>query len=185
MLPTKRNLIITKKNLQLAKRGFDLMDKKYRKLQREYARQKNIVKLLLCQLKERLRHAEMLNKTAYDELGELQFNAIAHFLHDETQDMPSYNLWESTASLDDAFFAWREAREAQKKLTIAETAAKQVSIQMLKAKKRASALEHVTIPRLEASLKYTSDHLEERERDELTRARIAMLQNMSAATDAQ
>jgi len=86
---------------------------------------------------------------------------------------PTYSLYESTASLDEAFFAWKNVKHLLIRLAEAETTIQRINTQLQKAKKRATALKNITIPKYEAHVKYITNQLEERERDELARVKMA------------
>ena len=82
---------------------------------------------------------------------------------------PPFELGKSSAYLDEAFLAWMEVKRTILSAAEAQTAVKLLTAEMRRAQKRASALKNITIPTYEARIKYISDQLEERERDELAR----------------
>lgn len=80
---------------------------------------------------------------------------------------------ESTVKLDEAFFLWVDVKIILKKLAEAQTALLRIATEMKKAKKRAAALENIVIPMYKTRIKYITDSLEERERDEFNMIRVA------------
>ena len=192
LLPTKQNLILAKRNLAFANQGHDLLDKKYKVLLRELVAVKSLTKQLRCQFDEALQNAKTLLTAAQMEVGGKTLKKISDSQSLDTSLLisyhsimgamipkiegitkkhitPPYSLCDSTASLDEAFFAWQNVKILLVKLIEAETAAQRITVQLQKTKKRAAALKNITIPSYESRIKYISTQLEERERDELTR----------------
>ena len=190
--PTKRNLMTAKRNLTLANQGHNLLDKKYKVLLRELAAVKFLANQLKRQLDDALQNATALLTVAKTEVGDRTLKKISDAQHLDTSlqityrnimgamipkmeggtkkhTAPPYSLSESTASLDEALFAWQSVKVLLVKRIEAETAMQRITVQLQKAKKRAAALKNITIPLYESRIKYISNQLEERERDELVR----------------
>jgi len=203
-LPTKRNLLMAKRNLLLANQGHNLLDKKHAVLVRELSYVKATAKQLKCQFENTLQGAKILIKVAKAEIGakslekiveklpfdtslhvsfknimgavipQIKSNEIGHNFIFTSLYSPAYSLYESTASLDEAFFAWQNVKNLLIQLAESETALRRINIQLQKAKKRAAALKNITIPKYEAHIKYITNQLEERERDELARIKTCI-----------
>jgi len=194
LLPTKRNLMLAKRNLTFANQGHDLLDKKYKVLLRELTTLKSTTNQLKRQFGDALQNAKKLLAVVQIEVGDKSLKKISGLQPPDTSlhityrsimgavipkiesdtkkhIAPPYNLCDSTASLDEAFFAWQKVKFLLVKLIEAETATRRITIQLQKAKKRAAALKNITIPLYESRIKHISDRLEERERDELVRVK--------------
>ena len=192
LLPTKRNLILAKRNLALAIQGHDLLDKKHKVLLRELSAVKSSVTQLKCQFDKALQNAKTILSVAQMEVGDRRLKKIIKSQPIDTSlqisyrsvmgavipqmeydakkhAAPPYSLYDSTASFDEAFFAWQSVKFLLIKLIEAEITTQRITTQLKKAKKRASALKNITIPGYETRIKYISNQLEEKERDELAR----------------
>ena len=192
LLPTKRNLMLAKRNLEFASQGHDLLDKKYKVLLRALSAVKFSVDQLRHQLDDALENAKKMVAIAQMEVGDKSLKKIINSqpldasiqisyhsimgaiipkikYDNKKHTTPPYSLCGSTVSLDDAFFAWQSVKFLLIKLIEAEIAVQHVNAQLQKAKKRAAALENIIIPTYKSRIKYISNQLEEKERDELIR----------------
>lgn len=195
MQPTKKNLQTAKYKLYLATQGYDLLDRKHKTYLQELALIENTTKQLKNQLISRLKVSKyLLNRTKL-EIREKRLKKITKKVAIDTsliitlrsimgikvpkieemiEKMPPYNLCEGSIALDETFLAWQEVKILLLRLAELQTATKCIKAGMKKAQKRASALKNVTIPKYEAQTKYISNQLEERERDELARIKLAL-----------
>ena len=80
-----------------------------------------------------------------------------------------YSLENTTIALDEAYTQMSAVKDLIIKVAEAESKAQSLDIAIKKTQKRANALEHILIPRYEASIKFIQSALEERERDGLAR----------------
>jgi len=195
-LPTKRNLLDAQHSLKLAKQGYDLLDKKRQVLLIELNTTKNTVEKLYENLQKTLHKANSDLALAKMSMGTLAVDAASQQVppDDSLQidfrnimgvKLPQikisassaaqiyFNLGESTIHLDEAYISWSRAKIAMIKFAEAKITATRLTAQMHHTQKRACALKNVTIPTFEARIKYISEQLEERERDELARAKAA------------
>jgi len=193
-LPTKHNLLATKKNLLLAKQGHDLLDKKQKVLMRELNKIKKSVNQLQMKLEFALEKAikmlcvakagmgghaikKLCNKITPDKdlliSNKIIMGVLIPKVSAKNHTPPPYALWESTASIDEAFLAWQKVKFLMQKLAEVETGTRNLSTQLKKTQKRAAALKNIIIPIQEKRIKYISEQLEERERDDLARVRVA------------
>jgi len=161
-LPTKRNLLQAKHNLSLARKGHNLLDMRQKAILHE-----------LNEIKSKIRN---LRKILREDIITLYHHfAIAQM---EFEQKNLSNLWEKPFSegsiaLDEAHQAWRLVTKRINDLSDAEATNKRLSELMRRTRKRAAALRNITIPTYEARIKYISEQLEERERDELVRIKAA------------
>ena len=195
LIPTKRNFLITKKNLVMAEKGHELLDKKYKVLLREFLVIKNESIQLRNQLQQTMAQGIKLLTFAQMEIGEKNLVKISKQIPFDTlqitykntmgasipniiithniNNIIGYNLNEGTATLDEAFLVWNDIKNLIQKLVEIETTAEQINKILKKARKRAAALKNITIPAYEKRIKYIAEQLEERERDEIARVRVA------------
>lgn len=196
LLPTKRNLNIIRRNLSIATQGHNLLDKKHKVILRELVFTKITWKELQNRFYDVLQNAKNMLDTAKSEVGDklqkkiiesqpldtslqITYRSIMGVviakvnINKKKYTSPPYTLGESTVSLDEALFAWQNVKILLVKLAEAETAINHINLQLQKARKRAAALKNITIPAYESQIKYISNQLEERERDELARVKAA------------
>jgi len=169
MTPTKQNLQLAKRNLNIATQGYNMLEKKQKLHERELSKAKKIEKKARSQHEQAVISAEKPIANAIQELGA----DIIHIIKGEGNKTPPYELYEGTASLDEAFFAWQSVQECFQAWAMAEENLRQIDRQLHKTRKRANALDTLVIPRLANAIKNITIQLEERERDELVRARVA------------
>jgi len=195
MQPTKKNLQAAKYKLYLATQGYDLLDRKHKTFLQELALIENTTKQLKNQLFSRLKVSKYLINRTKMEIRKERLKKITEkvvidtnliitsrnimgitvpIVEESIEKKPPYNLYEGSISLDETFFAWQKVKVLLLRLAELQTATKCVKAGMKKAQKRASALKNVTIPKYETQVKYISNQLEERERDELARIKLAL-----------
>ncbi|MCL2216623.1 MAG: hypothetical protein FWB91_06325 [Defluviitaleaceae bacterium] len=168
-LPTKRNLLQAKHNLSLARKGHNLLDKRHKALLHELSEAKNKVHILRKKLHSDIITAYQILAIAQIELGQENVASLWKIFFP----VGGYDLSETAASLDEAFCVWREVLTKIQELADAEAKIRRLAALIRRTRKRAAALRNVTIPKYEARIKYISEQLEERERDEMVRLKTA------------
>lgn len=93
----------------------------------------------------------------------------------------SYGMYESNSQLDNAFICFHRVKEITITLAEIENAAAGLSDAIVKTQRRANALKNVVIPNLESTVKFISDSLEEKEREEFSRLKVIKAQKASKA----
>lgn len=192
VFPTKGNLIATKKTLQLSTMGFDLMDKKHNILVREMMNLVEQAQRLRDQVDEIYSQAyaalEKANVTlgAIDEIAEavpLDDGVTIGFRSVMGVDIPivkyeeqpitlTYGLHSTNSQLDYAYQCFHKVKQITITLAEIETAASRLAGAIVKTQRRANALKNVVIPNLEGTVKFISDSLEEKEREEFSRLKV-------------
>ncbi|MCL2371794.1 MAG: V-type ATP synthase subunit D [Defluviitaleaceae bacterium] len=189
-LPTKRNLQEAKRNLLLAKQGHQLLDQKRQMLLHEITRLEKHTVALQQNLQNAIKNARATETGLSPEKFDKICKKIppAEGLEITTRSImgvqlpmakmpaipaPPYNLAESNAQLDEAYKAWQHVKQSLISLAENQTAIHRLSTESTRTSKRTSALKNIVIPRHEAQIKYISEQLEERERDEMVRAKAA------------
>lgn len=192
IFPTKGNLIATKKSLDLAKTGFELMDRKRNILVRETMSMldtaKEIQKAINATYFEAYQALQQANITLgiIDELSqtvpidngiELDYRSvmgvdipIVHINYTSPKILYGYSRTNET--LDDAFKKFDQVKVLTIKLSEVENTIYRLAEGIKKTQKRANALKNIIIPRFETTIKFISDSLEEKEREEFSRLKV-------------
>lgn len=196
VFPTKGNLIATKKTLALSTMGYDLMDKKRNILIREMMslvdqakRLRDEVDRIYDEAYEALRNANV-TLGMIDEIAEsvpidngitIGFRSVMGVdipivKYESRPPVLSYGMYESNSQLDNAFICFHRVKEITITLAEIENAAAGLSDAIVKTQRRANALKNVVIPNLESTVKFISDSLEEKEREEFSRLKVIKAQ---------
>lgn len=193
---TKGNLINTKKTLSLAKLGYELLDRKRNILIREL--------MMLIDEAQRLRGSiDSTYKDAYSALQlanitmgvvsqiaenmpiensvEISYkNVMGVELPTISMDKPklsiSYGFMSTNSQLDKAYLAFSRVKEITVTLAQVENSIYRLATAIKKTQRRANALKNIIIPQNEATVKYISDSLEEKEREEFSRLKVIKAQ---------
>ena len=201
---TKGNLIAAKKSLALSSMGFDLLDRKRNVLIRE-------MMSLLDQSKQLRREIGSTYQQAYEALakanqtlgsvGDLaQAAPVDHGIqrirfrsvmgvdipiveYEEPQHTLSYGLHQSNSLLDNAYCCFCEAKRMTALLAEVENSAFRLAQAIVKTQRRANALKNVSIPTLESTVKFITDALEEKEREEFSRLKVIKRQKQAQRSD--
>ena len=191
--PTKGNLINLKRSLKLSKLGFDLMDKKRNILMREMMPLVEVAKSIRNEVENTFNHAYKALENANISLGSF-VEDIAENIKVETsvtvkyksvmgllipkvnlEVIPferNYSILKTNSRLDLAIISFLKVKEVVKILAEIENSVYLLAKEIKKTKIRANALENIVIPRIEKNIKYISDALEEKEREEFSRLKI-------------
>ncbi len=191
--PTKSNLMAMKRSLELAKLGYELLDRKRTLMTREMSRLKGDADSIRSELNQAFAKAYDALQQANMTLGQNDVMRIA-MSRDTDQSVvvltrsvmgveipdvkcapiapPDYGLSSTNPLLDEAYL-----RFGHVKLLAAKTAAVENSVERLtkaikQSRKRANALKNIVIPDLEESIKFVSDYLSEKEREEFTTLKV-------------
>ena len=189
---TKGNLLKSKKSLALAKMGYELMDKKRNILIRE-------MMMLVDQVKEMRGDLSTVYKEAYFFL--LQANISNGFIlntatqvsiedsikltyrsvmgvevpkvsYDHKNVEVKYALEYSDSRIDTAYIKFLEVKRLTFLLAQIDNALYRLASAIRKTQKRANALKNIVIPDLEGKIKFITDALEEKEREEFSRLKV-------------
>ncbi|MBQ4362386.1 MAG: V-type ATP synthase subunit D [Oscillospiraceae bacterium] len=196
VFPTKGNLLALKKSLTLARLGFELLDRKRNVLIRElmtmvdeakvlrstisdnykqaYAalQRANITLGLVSRVAESIKEENSVNVTYRSVMGcELPTVRIG-----EADLIPPYGFENTDENLDIAYIAFNNVKTLTAKLAQVDNSVFRLANAIKKTQTRANALKNVVIPRYEENLKYISDSLEEKEREEFSRQKVIKAQ---------
>lgn len=192
IFPTKANLMATQKSLSLAKLGYELMDRKRNILVREMMQLVDEAKEVESTINEAYKKAYASLQKANITLGRCSDYARTVPL-DETlkvdyksvmgveipqitlgeQDMKNYYGFDTTNSyLDEAYFNFNEAKKLSVKLVETQTSIYRLADAINKTQKRANALNNIMIPKFTQTVKFISEALDEKEREDFTRLKV-------------
>ena len=192
IFPTKANLMATQKSLSLAKLGYELMDRKRNILVREMMQLVDEAKEVESTINEAYKKAYASLQKANITLGRCSDYARTVPL-DETlkvdyksvmgveipqitlgeQDMKNYSGFDTTNSyLDEAYFNFNEAKKLSVKLVETQTSIYRLADAIKKTQKRANALNNIMIPKFTQTVKFISEALDEKEREDFTRLKV-------------
>lgn len=199
MFPTKNNLISAKKSLALSQSGFELMDKKKTILIKELMRLSEEYNSTRIQFFEAYNEAYQALKNAHIQTGSLSAYAGCVPIDDSIDVSKSsvmgvevcnlnyspgepeifYGLSSTSSQLDDAFFCFKKAMKISVKLAGLENTILRLAEAVSKTQKRTNALSNIMIPSFTDTIKYISDALDEKEREDFSRLKVIKNQKES------
>ncbi len=200
-VPTKGNLISTKKSLALAKVGFDLLDRKRNILIREMmtlidraAAIQQTVDDSFADAYKALQQANVLSgfcdeisktipvedSVALDYRSVMGVTIPVLFIDKPDEHRLCYGLNRTSAKLDDAVIKFMRAKELTIELAQIENSVYRLAVAIKKTQKRANALQNIIIPRFSQNIKFISDALDEKDREEFSRLKVIKKQKESS-----
>lgn len=204
VFPTKGNLINTKKSLDLAKVGFELLDRK----------RNIIVREMMSLIDRAASIQEQIDSCYTEAYLALQRANVAHgvvddiaasvpvengltlnarsvmgveipLLHLDPQPVElSYGFMSTSALVDEAYIKFDRVKKLTAELAEVENSVYRLATAVNKTQKRANALKNIIIPRMTETVKFISDSLEEKEREDFSRLKVIKAQKKAAAKEA-
>ncbi len=192
VFPTKGNLIAIKRSLSLAKLGYDLMDRKRNILIREmmglidtaskvqgqindtYARaysalqKANITLGIIDNISKTVPIETGINITSRSVMGV----EIPIVTYEDKPPKPYYSFSTSNSMLDDAYISFYHVKQLTAVLAEIENSVYRLANSIRKTQRRANALKNIIIPRFEENVKFITEALEEKEREEFSRQKV-------------
>ncbi len=192
VFPTKGNLIATKKALNLARLGYDLLDRKRNILIREMMTLLDKAKSLRGEIETTYNQAYLALQRANITLGfcaeigkstsiengvQINYRSvmgvdIPQVTLISTTNENQYGFFESNSQFDIAYLNFNKAKEITAILAEVENSVYRLADAIKKTQRRANALKNINIPRFAATVKFISDALEEKEREEFSRLKV-------------
>ena len=196
-VPTKGNLITFKKSLSLAKMGYELLDRKRNILVREMmtlidkateiqnkidvtyskaylALQRTNITLGFCDDISKSIPEENSLKLTYRSVMGVEI-PIVTIDKDENPQL-YYGLDSTNVTFDEAYMCFKEVKELTADLAEVENSVYRLADAIKKTQKRANALKNIMIPRFEETVKFITDALEEKDREEFSRLKVIKTQ---------
>lgn len=188
VFPTKANLMAMQKSLSLAKLGYELMDRKRNILVREMMQLIDEAKEVENSINEVFNKAYKSLQTANITLGlcgdfsrtvpvdkslKVDYRSvmgveIPKASLDDVPLRPYYGFDNTNSFLDEAYRDFNEAKKMAVKLAETEASIYRLADAVKKTQKRANALKNIMIPQFTATIKYISEALDEKEREDFT-----------------
>ena len=192
IFPTKANLMATQKSLSLAKLGYELMDRKRNILVREMMQLVDEAKEVESTINEAYKKAyaslqkanitpgrcsDYARTVPLDETLKVDYKSVMGVEIPQItlgeQDMKNYYGFDTTNSyLDEAYFNFNEAKRLSVKLVETQTSIYRLADAIKKTQKRANALNNIMIPKFTQTVKFISEALDEKEREDFTRLKV-------------
>lgn len=192
VFPTKGNLINTKKSLSLATLGFELMDRKRNILVREMVALIDTAKAIRGDIEETYSKAYKALQTANITMGIIENIAggieIENGVHityrsvmgveipkvtlNSTQPEKTYGFTDTNSQFDVAYACFEKVKHLTVTLAEVDNSVCRLANEIKKTQRRANALSNIIIPQFESTIKFISDSLEEKEREEFSRLKV-------------
>lgn len=189
---TKGNLIAYKKSLELARLGFDLLDRKRHILVREMMLMIDEAKSIQDQIATVYEQAYTSLKMANMTLGSEANNMVVVDTDDSIEidyrsvmgveipivtisqkiQPPQYLIGDSNSMLDRAYENFHEVKLLTARLAQIESSVYRLATAVSKTQKRSNALKNIVIPRNEEIVKFITENLEEKEREDFSRLKV-------------
>ena len=192
-VPTKGNLIAAKKSLALAKVGYELLDKKRNILIREMMalidRASEIQStidnafsqayLALQKANITLGFCNELSKTVpFDTSISMDYRSIMGVeipiltVEEPDEKELHYGLNHTNARFDEAVALFMKAKHLTVELAEIENSVYRLAVAIKQTQKRANALKNIMIPKFEGDVKFITDALDEKDREEFSRLKV-------------
>ena len=192
-VPTKGNLMATKKSLALAENGYELLDKKRNILIRELmalidrasqiqgsidkafadaykALERANITLGFCnELSKTVPYETSVTMDSRSIMGvEIPILSIAE--PEETE--LHYGLQYTNAHFDEAVSLFMKAKVLTVELAEIENSVYRLAVSIKQTQKRANALKNIMIPKFESDVKFITDALDEKDREDFSRLKV-------------
>ena len=192
VFPTKGNLINTKKSLGLAQLGFDLLDRKRNILIREMMQLIDSANKLRDEVDGTYKRAYLALQRANVTMGIIEDIAqtvpvedgvhisyrsimgveIPTVTMDESKPEPNYGFVSTNSEFDDAYICFYHVKKLTVLLAEIENSVYRLANAVQKTQRRANALKNIVIPDFQATTKFITEALEEKEREEFSRMKV-------------
>ena len=193
-VPTKGNLMNNKKSLSLANVGYELLDKKRNILIREMMTlidQANSIQEKIDNAYEEAYIAlqtanitngfceDISNAIPYEDSLKLDSRSVMGveipiLTMDETLDVDFkyFGAINTNSAIDKVYIMFTEVKRLTVELAEIENSVYRLADSIKKTQKRANALKNIMIPRFEETVKFITDALEEKDREEFSRLKV-------------
>ena len=189
---TKGNLINAKHSLKQAQLGYELMDRKRNILIREMVTLTDKAKELSGSLEATfaeayaaLRNANIIDGVILEKSKNMPVDKsvgisyrsvmgieLSQLSGGDTEPKLCYSLADTDSSFDKAYKSFLKAKQTGILLAEIENSVYRLSVAIRKSQKRANALKNILIPMYKEQVKFISEALEEKEREEFSRQKI-------------
>lgn len=193
IFPTKGNLLKTKRQLAQAVMGYELMDRKRNILVREMVTLVDEAKELRATIadtySEAYRSLQRANTATGFAFELAQTIPVENSLKLSVKSVmgvelpklvyeisppsdPAYPMHLTNAAFDDAFISFNKVKMFTVRLAEVENDIYRLANGIMKTQKRANALKNIIIPKFREQVKFITNALEEKEREEFSRQKV-------------
>lgn len=193
IFPTKGNLIKVKRSLMQAILGYELMDRKRSILVREMVALTDEARRLRAGIDSTFSEAYTALKNANITLGVVAAAAdcipVENSLSLSSRSVmgvelprvnaeicppeePCYPMTETGSEFDKAYICFNKVKELTVRLAELENSVYRLAVAIKKTQKRRNALKNIMIPRFEQQVRFITNALEEKEREEFSRQKV-------------
>ncbi len=191
---TKANLIAAQSALAFSKKGFELLDKKRNVLIRNLMEFMDRAKEIQQKMREVFKEAYQALTVANISLGINEVNEVARSIPQTTEFniltysvmgveipkikyekhniVPYYSFYHTNTALDVALQKFQQVKYLLYELAEVEDSVYKLAIEIKRTQKRTNALKNIQIPKYETMVKFISEVLEEKEREDFFRLKI-------------
>ncbi|WP_127836676.1 V-type ATP synthase subunit D [Clostridium prolinivorans] len=192
--PTKSTLLSAKSSLEFSKKGYELLDKKRNVLIKEmmsyvskaYKLQKEIF-ITFSKAYKALENANITTgiinvediamtieeSNDYDILFKSVMGVeVPKVIFKEKEIEPRYGFYRTNAAIDEAMVEFNKVKYLTYELTEVENAVYRLAMEVKKTQKRTNALSNIQIPKFEEIVKFVTEVLEEKEREDFFRLKV-------------
>jgi len=195
LAPTRGNLVKLQKSMAQAQSGHDLLEQKRQVLMMELVKHIDVAKIVQKDVPTVFENAYGTLQKANISLGIDTVEDIARSVPladglvvrlrsvmgveiPEIDELslavrPSYSFHGSTSAMDDAYVSVHKALLLILQLAMVETSVYRLAVQIRKTHRRVNALEKVVIPQNKSEAAFIEDVLEESDREDFVRMKIA------------
>ncbi|HEY8804921.1 MAG TPA: V-type ATP synthase subunit D [Clostridium sp.] len=192
--PTKSTLMSAKSSLDFSKKGFELLDKKRNVLIREmmsYVSKANELKngvnttfskaykaLESANINCGISNIENITMSVGEAKDyEILFKSVMgvevpSIIFNRKEIETKYGLYRSNAATDEVMKEFNNIKYLTYELAEVENAVYRLAMEVKKTQKRANALQNIQIPKFEEIVKYITEVLEEKEREDFFRLKV-------------
>jgi V/A-type H+-transporting ATPase subunit D len=192
--PTKSTLMAAKSSLEFSKKGFELLDKKRNVLIREMMSYVSEARELQTHINTTFSKAYKALETANINLGitsiediamtvgevhdyEILFKSVMgvevpKIIFDIKEIEPKYGFYRSSAAIDESMQEFNKVKYLTYELAEVENAVYRLAMEVKKTQKRANALQNIQIPKFQEMVKFVTEVLEEKEREDFFRLKV-------------
>lgn len=194
LAPTKGNLMAAKNTLRLSKQGYEMLDKKRNILIREMMSLIEEAKNVEEQIEgvfqrayhalesanimsgmdrvQNIAHTSVLDESVNINLRSVMGVELPMISIDDSGIKPTYSFYSTNSALDEALVKFNEVKKLTIRLAEIENSVYRLAMSIKKTQKRANALQNITIPMYEKTVKDIQNALEEKDREEHTRLKM-------------
>ena len=192
--PTKSTLMAAKNSLEFSEKGFELLDKKRNVLIREmmsYVSKahelQNKVNLTFSKAYTALESANINSGITYVEDIAMTVEEVKDYkilfksvmgvevpkiIFERKEIEPKYGFYRSNAAIDEAMKEFNNVKYLTYELAEVENAVYRLAMEVKKTQKRANALQNIQIPKFIEIVKFVTEVLEEKEREDFFRLKV-------------